>query len=126
MLAAVKAAYGRQSDSETQKMHATAGPAIGRVKPTGPLPGPPLPYLELTMVLVRKPFYEFAAELAAGLAAGRGEEPRCESARFQIIEFAPGDWRLKIEINHTIEVIGDESFPTYDAAREEIIDRIVA
>ena len=41
------------------------------------------------MPLARKPFAEFAAELAAGLRAGRGDEPIAESARFKVIEVAP-------------------------------------
>ena len=41
------------------------------------------------MTLSRKPFAEFAAELVAGLAAGRGDEPIAESARFKVIEVAP-------------------------------------
>src|SRR5262249_37092541 len=36
------------------------------------------------MPLVRKPFAEFAVELAAGLAAGRGDEPLAESATFEV------------------------------------------
>ena len=50
------------------------------------------------MPLARKPFPEFAAELAAGLAAGRGDEPIAESARFKVIEVAPGDWRLQDDL----------------------------
>ena len=41
------------------------------------------------MSLTRKPFAEFAAELAAGLAAGRDDEPIAESAVFKVIEVAP-------------------------------------
>ena len=77
------------------------------------------------MPLARKPFPEFAAELAAGLAAGRGDEPIAESARFKVIEVAPGDWRLRIVFNHAVEVVGDESFPSREAAIEEIVDRLV-
>jgi hypothetical protein len=77
------------------------------------------------MSLVRKPFAEFAAELAAGLAAGREDEPIAESATFKVIELAPGDWRLRIVLNHAVEVVGDESFPTREAAVEEIIERLV-
>ena len=42
------------------------------------------------MPLARKPFAEFAAELAAGLAAGRDDMPIAESAMFKVIEVAPG------------------------------------
>ena len=76
------------------------------------------------MPLVRKPFAEFAAELAAGLAAGREDEPIAENAIFKVIELAPGDWRLRIVLNHAVEVIGDESFSTREAAVETIIDRL--
>ena len=75
------------------------------------------------MTLTRKPFTEFAAELAAGLVSGRGDEPIAESATFKVIELAPGDWRLRIVLNHAVEVVGDESFPTREAAIEEILDR---
>jgi hypothetical protein len=54
-----------------------------------------------------------------------GDEPLAESAAFKIVEMAPGDWRLRIVFNHAIEVIGDESFPTREAAIEEIVDRLV-
>jgi hypothetical protein len=76
------------------------------------------------MTLARKPFAEFAAELAAGLTTGRGDEPLAESATFKIVEMAPGDWRLRLVFNHAVEVIGDESWPTREAAVEEIIDRL--
>ena len=77
------------------------------------------------MTLTRKPFAKFAAELAAGLVAGRGDEPIAESAVFKIVEIAPGDWRLRIVLNHAVEVVGDESFRTREAAVEEIVDRLV-
>ena len=77
------------------------------------------------MTLTRKPFTEFAAELAAGLSAGRGDEPIAESATFKVIEVAPEDWRLRIVLNHAVEVVGDESFPTREQAMETIIDRLV-
>jgi len=75
------------------------------------------------MPLTRKPFTEFAAELAAGLRAGRGDEPIAERATRKVVEVAPGDWRLRIVLNHEVEVVGDESFPTREAAVEEILDR---
>jgi hypothetical protein len=77
------------------------------------------------MTLTRKPFAEFAAELAAGLRAGRGDEPIAESARFKVIEVSPGAWRLQMIFDHAVEVVGDESFPTREAAVEEIVDRLV-
>jgi hypothetical protein len=46
------------------------------------------------MALARKPFAEFAAELATGMRAGRANEPIAETARMGIIEVAPNDWRL--------------------------------
>ena len=73
----------------------------------------------------RVPFVEFAAELAAGLRAGRGDEPIAESARFKVIEVVPGDWRLQMILDHAVEVVGDESFPSREAAIEEIVDRLV-
>jgi hypothetical protein len=76
------------------------------------------------MPLIRKPFAEFAAELAAGLAAGREDEPIAESATFKVIELGPGDWRLRIVLNHAVEVVGDESFPTREAVVEMILDRL--
>jgi hypothetical protein len=76
------------------------------------------------MSLVRKPFTEFAAELAAGLAAGREDEPIAESATFKVIELAPGDWRLRIVFDHAVEVVGDESFPTREIAAETIVSRL--
>jgi hypothetical protein len=76
------------------------------------------------MTLTRKPFVEFAAELAAGLREGRDDEPIAESATFKVVEVAPGDWRLRIVLDHAVEVVGDESFPTREAAVETIIDRL--
>ena len=32
---------------------------------------------------------------------------------------------MRIVLNHAVEVIGDESFPTLEAAVEEIVDRLV-
>jgi len=78
------------------------------------------------MTLVRKPFPEFAAELVAGLRAGRGDEAIAETSRFKVIEVAPGDWRLQMILDHAVEVIGNESFPTREAAVEEIVDRLVS
>jgi len=72
----------------------------------------------------RVPFAEFAIELAAGLRAGRGDDPIAEGARFKVIELAPGDWRLQMILDHAVEVVGDESFPTREEAVETIIDRL--
>src|SRR5262249_58223709 len=73
------------------------------------------------MTLVRKSFPEFAAELAAGLAAGRGDETVAESARLKVIEVAPGDWRLQMIFDHAVEAVGGEGFPTPEAAVREIV-----
>ena len=32
---------------------------------------------------------------------------------------------MRIVLNHAVEVIGDESFPTREVAVEEIVDRLV-
>jgi len=64
--------------------------------------------------------------LAAGLCAGRADEPIAESARSKIIEVAPGDWRLQMIIDHAVEVIADESFPGREQAVEAITDRLEA
>jgi hypothetical protein len=77
------------------------------------------------MPLVRKPFVDFLAELAAHLAAGRSEDgPIAETMQLKVIEVAPGDWRLRMVLDHAVEVIGDESFLTQEEAVEVIIDRI--
>jgi hypothetical protein len=76
------------------------------------------------MALTRKPFPEFAAELAAGLRAGRGDEPVAESARMGVIEVAPNDWRLMMVLDHAVEVVCDESFATREEAVETVIDRL--
>jgi hypothetical protein len=80
--------------------------------------------LEDRMALTRKPFAEFAAELAAGIRAGRADEPIAETARMGIIEVAPGDWRLRMVLDHAVEVVADESFPTREEAVETIVDRL--
>ena len=80
--------------------------------------------LEDCMALTRKPFAEFAAELAAGIRARRADEPIAESARMGIIEVAPNDWRLTMVLDHAVEVICDESFATRDEALETIVDRL--
>ena len=49
--------------------------------------------LEDRMALTRKPFAEFAAKLAAGIRAGRADEPVAENARLGVIEVRPDDWR---------------------------------
>jgi hypothetical protein len=74
--------------------------------------------------LARKPFAQFAAELAAGIRAGRADEPFAETATMGIVEVAPGDWRLRMVLNHAVEVVADESFPSQQAAVDEIIDRL--
>jgi hypothetical protein len=74
--------------------------------------------------LIRKPFTEFAAELAAGMRAGRADEPIAETARMGIIEVAPNDWRLTMVLDHAVEVVCDESFSTRDEALETIVDRL--
>ena len=61
-------------------------------------------------LVIRKPFVEFAAEVAAGLCAGRGDHPIAETARLGVVEVAPGDWRLSTVFDHAIEVVCDESF----------------
>ena len=58
------------------------------------------------------------------MRAGRGDEPIAESARFKVIEVAPGDWRVQMIFDHAVEVAGDESFPTREQAVETIIDRL--
>jgi hypothetical protein len=80
--------------------------------------------LEDRMALTRKPFAEFAAELAAGIRAGRADEPIAENARMGIIEVAPNDWRLTMVLDHAVEVVCDESFATRDEALETIVDRL--
>jgi len=77
------------------------------------------------MVIRRKPFAEFAAELAAGLLKGRGDQPIAEIARLQIVEAAPGDWRLSMLLDSTIEVISDERFASREEAVEATVDRLV-
>ena len=76
------------------------------------------------MALARKPFDEFAAELAVRIRAGQQDEPIAETARLGIIEVAPGDWRLSMVLDHAVEVICDESFPTREEAVETIVDRL--
>jgi hypothetical protein len=76
------------------------------------------------MALIRKPFAEFAAELAADIRAGRADEPIAETARMGIIEVAPNDWRLTMVLDHPVEVVCDESFATRDEAIETIVDRL--
>jgi hypothetical protein len=76
------------------------------------------------MVLTRKPFAEFAAELAAGIRAGRADEPIAQNARLGVIEVAPNDWRLAMVLDHAVEVVCDESFPTREEAVETVIDRL--
>jgi hypothetical protein len=77
------------------------------------------------MSLVRKPFAEFAAELAVQIEADREDEPIAETAQLRIIELMPGDWRLSMVFDHAVEVISDESFPTRGQAVETITDRLV-
>jgi hypothetical protein len=76
------------------------------------------------MALTRKPFAEFAAELVAGIRAGRANEPIAESAQMGIIEVAPNDWRLTMVLDHAVEVVCDESFATRDEAVETIVNRL--
>jgi hypothetical protein len=76
------------------------------------------------MGLIRKPFAEFAAELAAGIRAGRADEPIAETARMGVIEVAPNDWRLAMVLDHAVEVICDESFFTREEAVETVIERL--
>jgi hypothetical protein len=41
-----------------------------------------------------------------------------------MIEVAPNDWRLTMVLDHAVEVVCDESFPTRGEAVETIIDRL--
>jgi len=41
-----------------------------------------------------------------------------------IVEVGPGDWRLRMVLNHAVEVVAEESFPTREEAVDEIIDRL--
>jgi hypothetical protein len=75
--------------------------------------------------LARKPFAEFLGDLAAHLAAGGSEDdPIAETAQLKIVEVAPGDWSLRMVLDHAVEVISDESFPTKEEAIEVTIDRM--
>jgi hypothetical protein len=76
------------------------------------------------MALTRKPFAEFAAELAAGIRAGRADEPIAETAKLGIVEVGPNDWRLSMVLDHAIEVVCGESFSTREEAVEIVIDRL--
>jgi len=80
--------------------------------------------LQNRMALTRKPFAEFAAELAAGIRAGRADEPTAENARLGVIEIGADDWRLTMVLDHAVEVVCDESFSTRAEAVETIIDRL--
>ena len=51
------------------------------------------------VALIRKPFAEFAADIAAGLCAG-SDLPIAETAQFGVVEVAPGDWRLRLVLDH--------------------------
>ena len=42
----------------------------------------------------------------------------------RMIEVAPNDWRLTMVLDHAVEVVCDESFPTRGEAVETIIDRL--
>jgi hypothetical protein len=72
------------------------------------------------MAPIRKPFAEFAA----GIRAGRADEPIAETARMGIIEVAPNDWRLSMVLDHAVEVVCDESFPTREEAIETTVGRL--
>jgi hypothetical protein len=76
------------------------------------------------MPLVRKSFAEFFAEVTAGLAAGRENEPIAETTQLRIVEHAPGDWRLVMVFDHAVEVVSNESFPTFEEAVEVVTDRL--
>jgi hypothetical protein len=76
------------------------------------------------MPLVRKPFVEFFAELAARAEIEGEDAPVAETATLKIIEVAPGDWRLSMVFDHAVEVISDESFPSKEEVIETTIDRM--
>jgi hypothetical protein len=78
------------------------------------------------MALTRKPFAEFAAELAAEIRAGHGDDRIAGTATMGVVEVAPGDWRLRMVLDHAVEVVADESFPSQQEAVDEIIDRLEA
>ena len=73
--------------------------------------------------MIRKPFAEFAADIAAGLRAGR-DDPIAETTQLGVIESAPGDWRVRLVLDHAVEVICDESWSTREEAVEEIVERL--
>ena len=77
------------------------------------------------MALARKPFDEFAAELAVRIRAGQQDEPIAETARLGIVEVAPDDWRLSMVLDHAVEVVCDESFPTREQVKAVIVERLV-
>jgi hypothetical protein len=74
--------------------------------------------------LVRKPFADFLAELAVAVEVGREDEPIAETVQLKVIEVGPGDWRLRMVLDHAVEVIGNESFPAEQEALETTIDRM--
>jgi hypothetical protein len=41
-----------------------------------------------------------------------------------VIELVPGDWRVTLILDHAVEVICPESFPTRELAIEEVIERL--
>jgi hypothetical protein len=67
--------------------------------------------------LIRKPFAEFAADIAAKAAAGCDMgDPIAETAQLGVVEVAPNDWRLRLVLDHAVEVIS--LFPTNASVQE--------
>jgi hypothetical protein len=77
------------------------------------------------VALIRKPFAEFAADIAVKVAAGCDmDDPIAETAQLGVVEVAPGDWRLRLVLDHAVAVVCDESWSTREEAVEEIVDRL--
>jgi hypothetical protein len=75
--------------------------------------------------LIRKPFAEFAADIAVKVAADCDmDDPIAETAQLGVVEVALGDWRPRLVLDHAVEVVCDESWSTREEAVEEIVDRL--
>jgi hypothetical protein len=77
------------------------------------------------VALIRKPLHRVRRRHRRQAAHRlRQDDPIAETAQLGVVEVAPNDWRLRLVLDHAVEVVCDESWASREEAVEEIVDRL--